>query len=155
MTRLLGTAVIAAVFLPASLLAQDVAARPTYGEVSLSSGFTPDPYTVDLRSGGSIDASASVGADCVGFIADAPDFDLYYNSGSFPLIISVDAAEDTTLVINAPDGSWHCDDDSGEGFNPSVRFSTPATGLYNVWVGTYGDTSLEAATLSVSELYSQ
>lgn len=135
--------------------AQDPTALPSGGEASLSAGFTPDPFTVRLQTGGSIDAGQARGPDCTGFIASAPDFDLYYNAGALPLIVSVDAAVDTTLVVHAPGGSWHCDDDSGEGLNPSIRFAAPQSGLYDIWIGTYADASREEATLSISELFSE
>jgi hypothetical protein len=135
--------------------AQDPTAQPSSGNASLSSGFTPDPFTARLHSGGSIDASQTRGPGCNGFIASAPDFDLYYNAGALPLIVSVDAAVDTTLVVHAPDGSWHCDDDSGDGLNPSIRFAAPQSGLYDIWIGTYADASREEATLSISELSSE
>lgn len=135
--------------------AQDLSSLPTSGDASLSAGFTPDPYRVRLQTGGLIDASQTRGPDCDGFIAEAPDFDLFYNAGTLPLIISVNAEVDTTLVINAPDGSWHCDDDSGGGLNPSIRFSGPLSGLYDIWIGTYADASREEATLSISELFSE
>lgn len=135
--------------------AQDPSALPSGGDASLSAGFTPDPFTVRLQTGGSIDASQTRGGDCKGYIASAPDFDLYYNAGALPLIVSVDAAVDTTLVVHAPDGGWHCDDDSGGGLNPSIRFNAPLSGLYDIWIGTYADASREEATLSISELFSE
>lgn len=132
----------------------DTTLDPTYGTADLSSGFTPDPYTVKLRSGGSIDAS-NLGDSCRGYIATAPDYRINYDSGSLPLIISANADADVTLVVNDPGGNWVCDDDSGEGFNPSLRFEKPRSGQYDVWVGTYSSTTNENATLSVSELYSE
>jgi len=135
--------------------AQDVSILPSSGDASLSAGFTPDPYRVRLQTGGLIDASQTRGPGCNGFIAETPDFDLFYNAGALPLIISVNADVDTTLVINAPDGSWHCDDDSGDGLNPSIRFTGPQSGLYDIWIGTYADASREEATLSISELFSE
>ena len=128
---------------------------PSAGNASLSAGFTPDPYRVRLPTGGPIDASEARGQDCDGFIAAIPDFNLFYNSASLPLIISVDAEVDTTLVIQTPDGSWHCDDDSGDGLNPSIRFAAPQSGNYDIWIGTYADASREEATLSISELFSE
>lgn len=135
--------------------AQDPGALPSGGDASLSAGFTPDPFIVRLHTGGSIDAGQARGPHCNGFIADAPDFDLYYNAGALPLIVSVDAEVDTTLVVHAPDGSWHCDDDSGEGLNPSIRFVVPQSGVYDIWIGTYADATREEATLSISELFSE
>ena len=75
---------------------------------------------------------------------------------SLPLIISVASSADTTLVVNAPDGSFYCDDDGGvNGSNPSVRFNNPQSGRYEIWVGTYRSGSPQAARLHISEVSSQ
>jgi hypothetical protein len=136
-------------------VAQNYSLNPTYGTVALNGGFTPDPYVVNLQSGGNINA-ANISSSCRGFIADAPDVRLQWRSGSLPLIISVASGADTTLVVNAPDGSWYCDDDGGvNGLNPAIRFNAPQSGQYDIWVGTYGNASLQPAQLNISELYSQ
>ena len=145
----------AAVALAAPASGQNFNAEPNYGTVDLVSGFTPDPYVVRLQSGGSID-TARLNNNCRGFITDAPDVRLNYEAGSLPLYISVNSSADTTLVINGPDGSWYCDDDGGtRGLNPSIRFETPQSGRYEIWVGTYGSSELRNAQLNISELYSQ
>ena len=133
----------------------DTSADPIAGTVNLRAGFTPDPRVVAVRAGGS-EAASSVGGNCQGFISSAPDVRLNYQSGSFPLIISVASNADTTLVINAPDGSWHCDDDGGvRGSNPGLRFNRPLTGAYEIWIGTYRSGGTQAARLHISETSSQ
>ena len=140
--------------IPAS--AQNFNAAPSYGTVNLNGGFTPDPQVINMRSGGNIDSQRAIGGSCRGFIANAPDLRLNFNPGSLPLIISVDSSADTTLVVNAPDGRWYCDDDGGRrGLNPAVRFNRPMSGRYEIWVGTSGNSSLQPAQLHISELYSQ
>ncbi|MEM8697043.1 MAG: peptidase [Pseudomonadota bacterium] len=131
----------------------DFSLDPNYGTATLRSGFTPDPHRVRLQSGGPIDAS-TLGGGCRGYIARAPDYRVQYTSGRLPLNISAESSSDTTLVVNGPDGNWYCDDDSGNGLNPSIRFDTPRSGQYDIWVGTYGDSRLESAILDISELYS-
>ncbi|MXO72188.1 peptidase S1 [Alteraurantiacibacter buctensis] len=131
--------------------AQDTSARPTYDTVNLSAGFPNDPYSVSLSSGGSIDAS-NIGSPCRGFVANAPDVRLNYDSGSLPLYIYANSDSDTTLVVNAPDGQWYCDDDSNGGLNPQVTFLKPQSGQYDIWVGTYSGSDLRPATLYISEL---
>jgi len=139
----------------APALAQDTSARATYGEIELDSGFSGDPRVIRVDAGGSIDAS-ELGSPCTGFIARAPDVRLTYNAGSLPLILSVAAASDTTLVVNAPDGRWYCDDDSGDApLNPMVRFNDPQAGDYEIWIGTFSDTGSRPARLYISELTSQ
>lgn len=128
----------------------DISQRATYGDVSLSSGFTPDPYRIDMFSGGAIDAT-TIANGCVGMVARAPDFQLTYSAGSLPLIFGVTSANDTTLVINGPDGRWYCDDDSGDGTNPLMSIPDPRSGVYDVFVGAYGGNGA-AAQLYITEL---
>ncbi|MDZ4691936.1 peptidase S1 [Terricaulis sp.] len=134
--------------------AQNYGLAPAYGTVNLTAGFTPDPVNVNVLSGGRIDASTRFNG-CRGFIAEAPDVRLNYRAGtSLPLILSVNSSADTTLVVNGPDGQWYCDDDGGNtGMNPSLRFGSPQSGQYDIWIGTYGSATNQQAVLSISELY--
>lgn len=144
----------AAVFAAPAAMAQDYSLPPTYGQTTLRAGFPSDPYTVSIRAGGSIDIS-DTNSSCRGRVSNAPDYQINYTAGStFPLIFRVDSSADTTLLINGPNARWVCDDDSGEGLNPEVRFNSPQSGRYDIWVGTYGDRTAPA-TLYVSELSSR
>jgi hypothetical protein len=135
--------------------AQDANADPNFRTISLRTGFTPDPQLISIRSGGEINAQ-SISSACTGFISSAPDVRLNYTAGTLPLILSVAAGADTTLVVNGPDGRWYCDDDGGvNGNNPMVRFSAPQSGRYEIWIGTYGNSSLQPGQLHISELTSQ
>lgn len=142
--------IISAAFLQ-PLMAQNINLQATFESVKLSGGFTPDPMTYDVVSGGSIDASKLDGG-CTGYIADAPDFQLTFESGILELWISVISAADTTLVINTPTGDWICDDDSGGDLDPSIHFPNSPSGVYDVWIGTYDSTNTHDATLYISEL---
>ena len=140
--------------IPAS--AQNYNLRPNYGTVNLRTGFPRDPHVVNVRSGGNIDASR-ISARCRGYISNAPDVRLNFRAGSsLPLIISANSRADTTLVINGPDGRWYCSDDEGvNGMNPMVRYNGPQSGRYEIWIGTYGSSSLAPAQLYISEVSSQ
>jgi hypothetical protein len=157
MMRIAAAMAAMAVTLAGSAIAQNWQGTPSYGSVRLQSGFTPDPYNVQLSSGGPINAQQSLGNACRGYIATNPDFDLYWTAGSgaLPLVISVASQADTTLVVRMPDGRWVCEDDGGFGaLNPGLRIDNPQSGLYDIWVGTYGGTNNYPATLSISELTS-
>ncbi|MEQ9662889.1 MAG: hypothetical protein RLN87_10110 [Parasphingopyxis sp.] len=132
--------------------AQDYSLDPAYGTVDLEVGFLPDPHRVDLQSGGTIDAGEAIGGECIGFIADAPDFRLNYTAGDLPLFIRSQSEEDTTLVVNGPDGNWSCNDDGPAGLDPEVVFTSPASGQYDIWVGTFGEPANYAAQLQISEI---
>ena len=151
----LAASVLLAAAVPAASSGQDFNATPNYGTLNLRTGFTPDPNVIRVQSGGSLNA-ATIDSSCAGFITAAPDVRLVYTAGSLPLIISVASSADTTLVVNGPDGRWYCDDDGGaNGLNPALRFNHPASGRYEIWVGTYGRATLQRARLSISELTSQ
>ena len=126
--------------------AQDSSQTPNFGSARLSAGFTPDPYSVDVVAGGGIDASR-LGNGCVGKISSAPDFKLTYTAGSLPLVFRTRSGEDTTLVINGADGRFYCDDDSYGDGDAEVRFNNPRSGVYDVWIGTYGDSPARGALL--------
>lgn len=128
----------------------DPSAQASYGDYRLNAGFPDDPYIIYVTAGGNVDAS-NVADGCNGMVAYAPDAQLTYRAGSFPLIIRTDADRDTTLLINGPDGRWYCDDDSGGNLNAELRWSSPPSGVYDIWVGTFGG-GTTPAELHVSEL---
>ena len=142
-------AVMLAVSSPAE--AQNWKAAPLYGTIDLTAGFMPDPVSRTLRAGGN-DSNPIAGAGCTGFInAAAPDYAVNYTAASSTLYVYARAGSDLTLLINDPSGAWHCSDD-WEGTDPMVAFSSPSSGSYNVWVGTFESGAPQDATLYVTEI---
>jgi hypothetical protein len=132
--------------------AQDINATPNYGSVTLATGFNPDPHTINVVAGGNIQAS-TLGGSCTGTISSSPDYRVTYTAGTtFPLIIRTSSGSDTTLVVNGADGSWYCDDDSAGSSNAQVRFNSPRSGVYDIWVGSYSSGTTPTATLMITEL---
>lgn len=127
-------------------------ANPSFGTINLSAGFADDPRVIAVTAGGRLSAQ-SIDPDCRGSVANAPDVRLNYEAGSLPLIISVDSSADTTLAVNGPDGSWYCNDDTN-GVNPVVRFDSPRSGRYDIYVGHYQEGSRIPARLHISEVSS-
>ncbi|MEQ8441029.1 MAG: hypothetical protein RIM33_10460 [Alphaproteobacteria bacterium] len=120
-----------------------------YGSINLQAGFQPDPYNIQVQSGGN-GQSNHLGPGCVGEIDfSKPDVTLYYSAGQYQMSIAAQAAADITLVIRAPNGSFYCNDDY-QGTNPAVVFGNPQSGEYDIWVGTYGG-GIRDATLMVTE----
>ena len=129
-------------------------APSNFGEVTLVTGFTPDPYSIDLVAGGGVDVSTQgLPPECRGFVTDAPDYKLFYTGGNvYSLFIYAMSDADVTLVINDPSGNWICDDDSLGSLNPLVTLNSPApSGRYDIWVGTYSSGN-QPATLYISEI---
>ena len=151
MKHLISVAALAAALLaaPGMAAAQDSNLTANFGEIRLSAGFTPDPHRVDLTAGGSIDAytDTNLPAACVGDISAAPDSEVTYRAGSLPLVFRTRSSTDTTLIINGPDGRWYCDDDSWGDGDAEVRFNRPASGTYDIWIGTFSGGTASAALL--------
>ncbi len=122
-----------------------------FGNVQLSAGFDPDPHEVSVMAGGAVWLEHELGWECVGYVnAAQPDVVLEYAAGDWPLHIYVESEEDTTLVVRAPDGEWHCNDDD-RGLDPGLVFEHPQSGRYAIWVGAYTESAAQT-TLSISEL---
>ncbi len=126
---------------------------PYFGQMALSGGFSGDPRTTDVRAGGSQRNPVS-GSGCAGWIGARPDVNVSYStSGGLDLTISAAGSADINLLVRAPDGSYYCDDDSGDGLNPKLTISSPRSGTYRIWVGTYAETSeLVDGVVGISEL---
>lgn len=145
--RLLFLALVAVLVAPLAQ-GQDWTEDPAYGTVTLRAGFTPDPHTTRLTAGGGTEVSIS---GCNGTVANAPDVDLNWTGGSSTLYIYSTSSNDTTLLVNLPDGSWVCDDDSFGDLNPLIIINDAPSGLYNIWSGTFGDDTTSARVM-ISEL---
>lgn len=131
----------------------DFTEPPTFGSVSLRSGFLPDPYAIGMVSGGEIEVD--LGGECIGYAAAAPDFRLNW-SGEAPqlrVMFVADDGGDTTLLVNQPDGTWRCNDDARAGtLDPMVAVDSPIAGQYDIWVGSFDAGSYISGTLYITEL---
>jgi S1-C subfamily serine protease len=139
--------------IPQTATELDYRLTPAFGDVTLAAGFMPDPYTLRMTSGGTVDTTY-LGGDCIGYAADAPDFRLHWSGRSDQLRIffRADGEGDTTLLINRPDGSWVCNDDAHHRtLDPMVIINNPAVGQYDIWVGSYYDGEYIDGVLSITE----
>jgi S1-C subfamily serine protease len=116
---------------------------PLYGTVELAANFNPDPHVVEIVAGGP-NAADTLASDCVGYLnAARPDYGIVYSgAGPYPLSLFAEGEEDSTLIVEDPNGEWYCNDDysSTTGHNPGVVLDNPVDGYYRIWVGTYAQT---------------
>ena len=127
-------------------MAQTWQLAPRYGSYNLNAGFMPDPQTISVVAGGPIRTGLG---GCSAYVANNPDIRLHYTAGSYPLNIYVRSGADTTLLVNLPNGQWACNDDS-QGLNPLVSIPRPASGQYDIFVGTFNPQNAPA-TIHISE----
>ncbi|MDX2162430.1 MAG: serine protease [bacterium] len=115
-----------------------------YGGIQLASGFEPEAHVVEVISGVAEDmfvdvASLNLGQNCLGFATPQPDYKVQWSGRSEGLrfFFHNDEGGDTALIVNLPDGSWLCSDDSFDTLNPTVDVLDPAEGQYDIWVASY------------------
>lgn len=142
----------------------DASVRPSAGVIEAVGGFEAAQGAIEVSvTAGGPDAAASLdlsdvpngAAFCTGYIdAGAPtasvDFDA--SGGTGTLAIGASSLDtDLVLVVQGPDGSVYCDDDTN-GSDPLVAVDGPEAGVYTAWVGTFGAVvDPVPATLVVSE----
>ncbi|MCC5995595.1 MAG: hypothetical protein JJU18_04390 [Oceanicaulis sp.] len=141
---------------------QPVRSAAPQNTLELSGGFIPDPAVVTVFAGGSARPDAIMGGAqpgeagdqrCRGHLDDNPDLRLTFEAGSLPLTVTASSVADTTLIMRAPDGTWYCDDDSGDGLDAQLELEAPESGEYDIWVGTFSRARAgEEAFLSISEV---
>jgi hypothetical protein len=130
----------------------DYQAAAKYGEANLSNGFSPDPYSVGMTSGGTVNVSY-LGGSCSGFATSAPDLRINFGGGGASLLrlYFVGSNGDPTMVINDPYGNFYCVDDSFGTVNPTIDFNNPAGGSYDVWIGSYASNATISGTFYITE----
>ena len=124
-----------------------------FGRVALNPGFTPDPYTTGGTSGGTVNAQ-TLDENCSGWISETPDHILDASDAFAVLRVLAKAEEerrDLTLVIQKPDESYLCADDTDTGLNPIISSAFP-TGTYKVWLGSFLQEEETAYRLGFTEL---
>jgi hypothetical protein len=80
-----------------------------------------------------------------GFVAAAPDFELWFESnGQYDLEFRIDSECDSVLLINTAAGNFYFDDDDNGNLDAKIRLSAPSQGLYDIWIGTLGPSTCNA-----------
>ena len=128
----------------------DPDAIPMFGSTSLESGFSPDPYTVDVEAGGSVD-TADFDPAC-GYTSYHPAFVLDWEAGDtepfLRIFFTPDEDTDTTLLVHTPDDEWLCEE--GNGTDPVLDLRSVSSGEYAIWVGTQQNGHPVEGSLSIS-----
>ena len=122
-----------------------------YGRQALAPDFQPSPVTLDVVSGGDIAVKPlALGDNCLGYAATDPDVVVDLAAGFERVTFLIASTEDTTLIINLPNGSWSCNDDTN-GLNPALVYYNPAPGRYQIWIGSYAAETFDEAVLYLAE----
>lgn len=134
----------------------DYKLSPIFGERNMATGFMPDPFRISVVASGSINlAETNIVLCCAAYAEAAPDYRIHWSGTGSALninFIAADPADDALLIINSPDGLWHCNDDANKNtFNPMIKFSDPSEGQYDIWIGTHNENEFIEGFLIISE----
>ena len=146
MNRLFAAIAVALVGLTASAASAcpnwQLDGRQNLGNLTGSYLFTPRSWNVQAGGGYNL---ANCQAPGSGWVIAEPDFQFnFQNDGGYGrLEFEVFGNCDTVLLINDANGRWHFNDD-GSGLDPVINIMNPPNGTYDVWVGTYGQTTCPA-----------
>jgi hypothetical protein len=136
-----------------SLSTSDAAAScPDYGQNGASYSFTSDDLYSEQRlrvaAGGEVNLANCGSVPGVGYVAEAPDFTIQYQTnGGYNLRLRSQGSCDTVLLVNDAAGNWFWDDESGDGPDSHIMLANTASGYIDVWVGTYNDEICDATLL--------
>ncbi len=106
------------------------------------------PQRYPLTVGGGLDLSRCGEVPGFGHVTVAPSFTISYDSRNtgYDLDFRVESQCDTVMLINDAGAGWHYNDDEDGTLNPRLRLAAAPSGIYDVWVGTFGQQTC-AATL--------
>lgn len=131
----------------------EASADPLYGVVTLGVDQLLRPYKTFITSGGGLDASElNLGTGCNGFITAEPSFRVLWNDADLDetLAFIFTASDDTTLIVQTPEGDYVCNDDAASGlFNPQVNIEDATSGVYDIWVGSFNQDEVIGGRLRV------
>ncbi|MEC4983605.1 MAG: hypothetical protein SAJ37_00270 [Oscillatoria sp. PMC 1068.18] len=144
-------AIAALICLPA------IAQAANFDQLILAASSGSDSRSVTGHTGGSYLLSAIANRDrqnnpCVGFAAPTPDHTMTLEKDFSKLKVQVNTGgKDTTLVIQAPDNTVLCGDDTGSNKDASIEATNWKKGTYKIWVGSFEPSKRWNYTLSAQE----
>jgi len=122
-------------------------AKRAFISIDATAGFALDPFFVSVNGGGELSAS-QLAENCTGYVNPSPVVSLNWSGKADFARVFVYSDQDTTLVIQTPDGKYLCGDDAQAlVLDPSIDLEKPSEGRYNIWVGGYAQNQLVPAIL--------
>ncbi len=80
-----------------------------------------------------------------GYVTERPDFSIRLSGMEhYSIVISVDSACDSVLLINTGAKNWYYDDDDNGELDARISLSRPSNGWMDIWVGTHNGAVCDA-----------
>ena len=129
----------------------DASGPPKHTMDPLASGFGRTELPVTAGGDTPANGLRNGQGTCTGYIpGDGPTTRLTLSGGGNALNIAGCGPDDLTLVVQTPDGTLLCDDDT-EDNKPVVSIPSAGAGDYNIFVGTYGQGQSPGSRVVLSE----
>ncbi|MGK7889401.1 MAG: hypothetical protein AB4042_08700 [Leptolyngbyaceae cyanobacterium] len=120
---------------------RNASANANFGRIRIAASSTE---STQGYTGGSVSLAAAIAPEdqddrpCVGYADSSPDHILELTGPSGQITIEINSGgQDTTLLIQSPEGAIYCGDDEGEGADALVQGRNWPAGEYKVWVGAF------------------
>ena len=124
--------------------------QKAYVTLDIQAGNPLDPFIVSVNGGGTFNAAA-LGGECSGYVNTQPVVRINWEGETDLAKIFFYSDHDPTLIVQSPDGKFHCNDDASDLLlDPSITFEDPQEGTYNIWVGSYYPDQLIPGVLVVT-----
>jgi hypothetical protein len=138
--------------IPRSALLVDHEPSADPDRTTLQDGF--ESYSQDMTGGGSLGAfNIELGNQlCTGFVDAVPTFAFDWSGSAERLRIFFEGEQDSTLLVQTPDGTFACSDDyrGANNLNPLVDIVSQE-GEYVVYVGSFSPSEMVTGTLTIAE----
>lgn len=138
-------AAVAVVSLPAMASAYCPSYANSGAGLSYSSDDAWTPRSHSVIAGGNLNLSNCGSVPGVGYIVESPDFTLQYDAQGQgrALELRVNASCDAVILVNTASAQWQFNDDY-QGTDPGIRIPNAPSGQYDIWVGTYNESTCSA-----------
>lgn len=143
--------------LMAALVGLPVLAGANFAQLNLSPNFERQQARVLGHTGGSFSLSSLASRDyrnqpCIGFGDPEPDHIMVLEDNFESLRLQVNSGgNDTTILVQAPDGTIRCGDDTGSKKDASIEDINWIAGSHKVWIGSFEPSQSWDYRLSVRE----
>lgn len=126
------------------------------GPVRLNPGFEPDPFIAPIMTSGNFDVSRAglpSRTACVGYTAISSNFTLLWGGSNRNLNIFfiADNGVDATLTIGYQGQEYYCNDNAS-GLHPAIRFTSTASGQFDIWIGSKVPGEIVSGRLYITEM---
>ncbi|MCC5972048.1 MAG: hypothetical protein JJU15_19085 [Pararhodobacter sp.] len=112
--------------------------------IDAETAWAPQRYPV--QAGGPLNLGMCNTISGAGHVTVAPSFTITYDARStgYDLDFRIESQCDTVMLINDAGAGWHFNDDEDGTLNARLRLADAPSGIYDVWVGTYGAQTCQA-----------